>query len=628
MSAKYREMRKKRGDKDVYLGLEAKQFHDLFEKSPPLQNKLGSVWKTFVQLIYPFKGIFALDMALVLTATIINAFLPFIVAKLIDALQFELSQGDFSFTGGSMDYMLWYVVMVSTAVILYRLNALVIAYYEPAFTALSRARLTDHTLARSVAFLSDRFAGRLVHAINEISRAGFAIINHLRWSFIEPVVTSLVLIGTAMTVHPYFSILLVVWLVFYIGGIVALTFGLRKEIKHVSSKKGEGSAAITDSVTNYLTVKLFASRKKEIKDLNALLSQESDAGKKFLMKVFFVKAYQGTLELLLFGGSAWIIWTFWQTQEISIGQIILIFRSAAMLEDYLWSFSSEVINFTQDVGVMAESLEQIQEAEEEGQASAKAPDGQFVPERGEIVFNNLSFSYNKEKELFKGLQLKIGAGERIGLVGHSGSGKTTLVKLLLRFYDVNDNEIVIDRQNITKLDRGSIRKNIAVIPQDANLFNRSVLENIRYGRLDATDEEVFEAAKKANAHEFIMDLAHGYETRLGDRGTKLSGGQRQRIAIARAILKDAPILVLDEATSALDSKSEKRIQEALYKVMEGKTVIAIAHRLSTIVKMNRIIVLDEGEVVEAGAHEELLAKEGRYAELWRMQAEQTHEDES
>tara|TARA_B100001778_G_C18604450_1_gene639049 strand:+ start:25 stop:915 length:891 start_codon:yes stop_codon:yes gene_type:complete len=285
--------------------------------------------------------------------------------------------------------------------------------------------------------------------------------------------------------------------------------------------------------------------------------------------------------------------------------------------DYLWSFSSQIITFAEDKGGFDESLEQIREDRDR---KAMDLNEDYMPEKGEIVFNNLSFSYNADAPLFNGFQLHIKAGERVGIVGGSGSGKSTLVKLLLRFYDVEDEEITIDRQNVSKLDYSSVRQNIAVIPQDASLFNRSVLENIRYGRLDATDEEVYEAARIAQAHEFILNLSEGYQTMLGDRGTKLSGGQRQRIAIARAVLKQAQILVLDEATSALDTESEMLIQKALHEVMEGRTVVAIAHRLSTISDMDRIIVLDKGEIVEDGSHQELLNKKGRYYELWNMQS--------
>ena len=241
-------------------------------------------------------------------------------------------------------------------------------------------------------------------------------------------------------------------------------------------------------------------------------------------------------------------------------------------------------------------------------------------EQANISIQNISFLYGGVQQVFDGLDLEIKAGEKIGLIGTSGAGKSSLIKLLLRFYDVQSGQICIDGQNIVDVDLDSLRQNIAIIPQDISLFNHSILDNIRYGRFEATDAEVIAAAKQAYAHDFIEDLPEGYQTIVGERGVRLSGGQRQRIAIARAILKDAPILVLDEATSALDSESERLIQQSLEGVMEGKTVIAVAHRLSTINHLDRLIVIENGKIIEEGNHADLIAQNGVYAKLWSMQS--------
>ena len=240
--------------------------------------------------------------------------------------------------------------------------------------------------------------------------------------------------------------------------------------------------------------------------------------------------------------------------------------------------------------------------------------------KGEIHFENVTFNYLKNTNLFKNQNLVIEAGQKVGLVGFSGSGKTTFVNLMLRFFELNEGRILIDGQDIAKVTQDSLRTHIAMIPQEPMLFHRTLLENIRYGRLDASDEEVLEAAKKAHCHEFIMKLEQGYETMVGERGIKLSGGQRQRIAIARAILKNAPILILDEATSALDSVTEKLIQASLKVLMKGRTTIVIAHRLSTLADMDRILVFKQGQIVEDGPQEELLKKEGHFAKLYALQS--------
>jgi ABC-type multidrug transport system fused ATPase/permease subunit len=240
--------------------------------------------------------------------------------------------------------------------------------------------------------------------------------------------------------------------------------------------------------------------------------------------------------------------------------------------------------------------------------------------RGEVVFDDITFAYDAKQPVFAGMNLTIRAGQRVGLVGHSGAGKTTLITMLMRLYEVQRGAIRIDGQNIAAVTQASLRRSIGLIPQDVILFHRTLMENIRYGRPGASDAEVLRAAERAHAHEFITALPEGYRTMVGERGVKLSGGQRQRIAIARVMLKDAPILLLDEATSALDSEVEAAIQASLYRLMEGKTVIAIAHRLSTIAAMDRLIVLDNGRVVEEGDHKTLLARGGLYARLWAHQS--------
>jgi len=244
----------------------------------------------------------------------------------------------------------------------------------------------------------------------------------------------------------------------------------------------------------------------------------------------------------------------------------------------------------------------------------------LVVKKGTIEFENVSFRYHKGRDIFLDKSLTIKGGEKVGLVGFSGSGKTTFVNLILRFFDVDEGRILIDGQNIADATQDSLRAQIAMIPQDTSLFHRTLMENIRYGKLDATDEEVIDASKRGHCHEFIMQLEEGYESLVGERGIKLSGGQRQRITVARAILKNAPILILDEATSALDSITEKYIKESLADLMRGRTTIVIAHRLSTLADMDRILVFKDGHVIEDGNHSALITLDGHYAKLWNMQA--------
>jgi ATP-binding cassette, subfamily B, bacterial len=302
----------------------------------------------------------------------------------------------------------------------------------------------------------------------------------------------------------------------------------------------------------------------------------------------------------------------------TIAAIFITFSYFAFITEMLWEFNRTYRNLENSIADAAQFTELVLKP---SAIQDPVQPKTFVVTKGAVSFKDVHFTYSDDKQkLFSGLNLSIAPGEKIALVGHSGGGKSTITKLLLRFIDVDSGELLIDGQNIAHSRLKDVRQAVASVPQEPSMFHRSIRDNIRYGRLGASDDEVIAAAKKAHAHEFIQRLAHGYDTLVGERGVKLSGGQRQRVAIARAIIKDAPILVLDEATSALDSESEKLIQAALRELMKNRTTIVIAHRLSTIQKMDRIIVLDEGKVVEQGTHAQLLQQKGVYAKLWAHQS--------
>jgi ATP-binding cassette subfamily B protein len=286
------------------------------------------------------------------------------------------------------------------------------------------------------------------------------------------------------------------------------------------------------------------------------------------------------------------------------------------LPERVWKLTQDFIPFSEALGECKQALSLIQTPHE----IVDTPEATSLKvSTGSIAFNNVAFNYSEQKALFKNISVAIPGGQRVGLVGFSGSGKSTFVNLILRLFDVQGGSITIDDQDIRMVTQDSLRKNISYIPQEPLLFHRSVQENILYGRPDATYNEMIEAAQKAHAHDFILSLEKGYDTIVGERGIKLSGGQRQRIVIARAFLKNAPILILDEATSALDSETEKCVQASLEQLVENRTVIVVAHRLSTLLFMNRILIFDAGEIVEDGTHQELLGRGGRYARLWNAQ---------
>jgi ABC-type multidrug transport system fused ATPase/permease subunit len=308
----------------------------------------------------------------------------------------------------------------------------------------------------------------------------------------------------------------------------------------------------------------------------------------------------------------------WQAGIVSIGQVSAAIGQTFSLVGATWMFGFGVVMSADELGYIDDAIRMITRPHQITDAKGARPLA-IGAEGGGIEFRDVSFTFG-EQTIFSHMSLAIPPGQKVGLIGASGAGKSTLISLLLRLYDISAGEILIGGQNIAAVTQDSLRANIALIPQDTSLFHRSLADNIRYGRLDASMDGIEQAARQAHAHEFIARLPEGYATQVGERGIKLSAGQRQRIAIARAVLKDAPVLVLDEATSALDSESEKYIQDSLESLMQGKTVIAIAHRLSTIAHLDRLIVLDRGVIVEDGSHAELLARGGYYARLWSMQS--------
>ncbi len=471
---------------------------------------------------------------------------------------------------------------------------------------------------QSMQFHNDRFTGSLVSMVAKFSNGFERLFDLMIWS-IMPFLTSVISIIVVLFFKAPIVAVIMIFIVIAFMTVAYFAFKKTGEIsKREATAHNKMTGQLSDSISNIMSVKSYAKEKHELKRYQkckkeymsvSFENMRAHISRDILFDVINVTNV-GFMIFFLLTGTTWF--------HLSVGTVILIVTYLNQIMGQLWNAHSifkEINRIFGDANDMTLALDEPDDVVDEPGAK------KLVVNTPEVFFNNISFKHKDAKaEIFSDFSLKIKPGERIGLVGISGSGKTTITKLLLRFADVNDGEILISDQNIRHVTQNSLRENIAYVPQETALFHRSIAENISYGRPDATMDEIVRAAKLANADGFINELPNGYDTMVGERGVKLSGGQRQRVAIARAILKDAPILVLDEATSALDSESEALIQDALSKLMQNRTSIVVAHRLSTVANLDRIVVLSNGKIVEEGTHRQLLLRDGPYKKLWSRQS--------
>ncbi len=479
-------------------------------------------------------------------------------------------------------------------------------------------RVYDHLLNQSAHFHANTFGGSLVSQTNKLMssyiRFADTTIYQVLQLFASLVFTAVILAGRA----PLFVVLLMLFALLFMMSGSFITRKVRTLTAKLAHDESKQTGYLADSVTNIMAIKSFAGGKYErdsFRKITNITHQDvMDVMRANQKQMFYFSVLSRVISISALAMAIIGVMVF----HSNVSTVFLIFTYTNSLINQLWTFSNNSLrNYNRSFGD-ASDMVKILQLEPEVKDPVQ-PEAVRIHD-GVIDFKAVDFTHEDAGEaLFHKLTMHIKAGEKIGLVGHSGSGKTTFTRLLLRFSDIDGGEILIDGQNIAHITQDDLRRHIAYVPQEPIMFHRSLSENIRYGKQNASQAEIIRASKFAHAHEFIKKLPYGYDTLVGERGVKLSGGQRQRIAIARAMLKDAPILLLDEATSALDSESEKLIQSALWKLMEGRTAIVIAHRLSTVQKMDRIIVLENGEIVEEGNHKKLLAQKGVYAGLWQHQ---------
>jgi len=513
--------------------------------------------------------------------------------------------------------VLIYVTMIVISNITYRVWDLICLKVYPEIRTVIITHMVDYTHSHSYEYFQNNLAGNIANKVtNDVTNSVENIIQSSINGMLPNFLAFVIGIITLMFSHIYFGITFLLWAIIYFTIYIKLNKWSQHGANMLAESKSKLSGVIVDSFTNAANVKLFSTKSYELNFIKQYLKGVYQKERNFHILAFYRRCFSSCSTIIL---SVIILGLLIYTKQynlITTGDFALVIALSFSILGLLQALSKDFLYFSKEIGTCKQALSIITVPNKVVDIN-RAKSLKVIT--GEIHFNSVNFSYTEGNSLFQNQSVIIPGKQKIGLVGYSGSGKSTFVNLIIRLFDIQAGQIFIDKQNIAHVTQKSIRQNIGFIPQDPILFHRTLMENIRYGNIIATDKEVIKAAEKAHAHEFIITTHEGYNSLVGERGIKLSSGQKQRIAIARTILKDAPILIFDEPTSSLDSITENLIQDSLKLLMNNKTVIVIAHRLSTLLNMDRILVFNKGCIVEDGTHKELLAKQGLYTTLWNSQ---------
>lgn len=566
-------------------------------------------------VIKPYKAYLCALFVIALYWGINNAVAPFFLKKIIDTAVAHSNNKTAFLSAVRLDVFIYMLLWVGISVAMRILDWVHLRLF-PSIRQDLICNLFSYLGQHSYRYFQDNFAGSLSNKISDL-HSGVVMIFQTLDAGMAQFFGLIAAILTLLFIHPIFALVLVVWtLSFFLISYIYFA-PIRQLSNAFATSKTIAVGKIVDSISNIINVRLFARHPYEDQLIKEATADALNKDRRMQWTMLGMHLFWDVSIIVLIGVNILILIYMYSKNQVSVGDFSFIISLSMSIFYNLWWLATQFVTFNEEAGKCKQALTILEAAHD----IVDKPDAKplFITQ-GEIEFNKVTFHYDEGVHLFRNKSLKIHPGQKIGLVGFSGSGKSSFVNLILRLFDVESGEILIDKQNIAAVTQQSLRENISMIPQDTSLFHRSLMDNIRYGRIDASDDAVIDAAKKAHCHEFIMQLPENYQSLVGERGVKLSGGQRQRIAIARAFLKNAPILILDEATSALDSVTERYIQEGLHQLMKGKTTIVIAHRLSTLAEMDRILVFDNGQIIEEGTHAQLLELNGHYACLWQMQA--------
>ena len=585
-----------------------------FQRATEAPRLPSSTTRFILYCMSQFRGLMILMLFLETGQAAGNILVPYAVKAIMDGVAHSSGRPVLEALHGPL---LLLAGLALAEILFSRASGAVLIIIGPRLRQNTTKSLYTYLQYHSVRYFSNHFAGGLAHRISETAIS----VNHTIWSvlcdFWPITVTFAVSITLLLGVHQGLGLFVAGWVLTYILISYWLATRCQPYAQSFAATRSLVNGKIVDAVTNILNAKLFARLDYERQYLDGFLETEVKAARRTFWYMERVRWFQFISAAALKLGTVFYALTLWEGGLIGVGDFTMSIGLALLIINDARNLSRRFLEFFEYVGNVANGVSTIVGPHEIVDTPGAKP---LRVTQGRIEFRQIKFGYDQEQPVFDGLNVVIEPGQRVGLVGFSGSGKSTFVSLMLRNFEPQGGQILIDDTNIERVTLDSLHEQISLIPQDPSLFHRSLKENIGYGKLRADDADIANAARMAHADEFIQNMSEGYDSLVGERGVKLSGGQRQRIAIARVMLKDAPILIFDEATSSLDSVTEKTIQENLDRAMGRKTVIAIAHRLSTIAHLDRILVFDKGRIVEDGSHDELLLQQGCYYRLWSMQA--------